>query len=962
MAQITFPAFTNMMPTVEDIQLIVDSLRQADRCRITRDGVFTPGIVNEKSDYLQAGTYSDSLKIKPFVAYTAAGNRIEVEDELDNLYAQGSIIPVTDENKKSAYLNIPVWSSSNVNASSAFVGVSSTTTPIKLADLGKGSVLHGIKVKTNAPFTKVLNDQIVEGIEVWMSIGTNSEPEKFLPPTLISDSVSDTNISAMNLLYSIDDGSNTDIIATFTCNSVNLSELNNGSVTVNLCIANLEGFDNAEIEQVNGGYELSSTSVGQWQPSTTYHIVARYHENPSNLRQLKYTTSDGTIIETNSEYTRYETSYKLFALRKTGTVIDYTTQNDIKLGEVVTGPADSSGYGHIIAININGKNTYGDDYTQYLTLPGYRMIEGINANQIGNGDVTNTQFSYLNTLTGNVQTQLGSKANLGTDNIFTGRNKFTEQIEGSIEKVNGFSANATPAPNNLLVLDENGKIPADALSESTVASIGNFYTVSSGVTEDGRSSFLKSNDENTAVIVEATAEHPLVLNYPDGSVEKLTSTETLTSIDTDGYYYLVKEQGGDFTFLPTSGGTMACIPVVGSNNSFSYFDVEGGAVSKTYGNTADSYKAFDGKLTSGTNMGYVIYKNYNGQEETSYLPSTGTTSLIIHFPSSTGTQKVTPTSFSACFRTEDYDITPKVWTLQATNVDVASALDTDWVDLVDSSSQNSSAASGTTWNKNEIKNIKISDSDAYYNFRFIFEVNEDTINNYMEGEQTDADGVKMPINCYYFQLYATNTSDSIKGNIIEGYTQPQNMSMGSYFLDISKKPYTGYKCTGNNTFTKINYVKLGFVNVTELGTVNASIICHPFCYNTFSISDENTTWANIGSVKTYTVSVAKNTPLTFDHNLGVVPNIINIKFQCLENSTNGYSAGDFVDNIYSLETINTTTNLINIKDLITASVTSITLWPGTASSTLMVKNKVTGAIESTSNNKWAAVMYCSRGW
>ena len=108
MSQTTFPAFTNMLPEVEDIQLIVDSLRTEDKNRITRDGIFTPGIVNEPSDYLSSGTSKNSLKIKPFIAYTLNGNRVEVESTWDNLYATGSIITVTEENALNNYKNIPV--------------------------------------------------------------------------------------------------------------------------------------------------------------------------------------------------------------------------------------------------------------------------------------------------------------------------------------------------------------------------------------------------------------------------------------------------------------------------------------------------------------------------------------------------------------------------------------------------------------------------------------------------------------------------------------------------------------------------------------------------------------------------------------------------------------------------------------------------------------------------------------
>jgi hypothetical protein len=150
--------------------------------------------------------------------------------------------------------------------------------------------------------------------------------------------------------------------------------LTSGGITINLCIANLSGFDNAELSYTNGGYQLNNSSIGSWQANTTYHIVARYKESLSNYRQLNYTTIDGTNISTTSEPTRVTTDYAFFALRKTGSIIDYTTNDDVKLGEVTT---DSSG--NISSIDINGFNRSGDAFTEYLTLPGYRFVENIDA-------------------------------------------------------------------------------------------------------------------------------------------------------------------------------------------------------------------------------------------------------------------------------------------------------------------------------------------------------------------------------------------------------------------------------------------------------------------------------------------------------------------------------------------------------------------------------------------------------
>lgn len=922
MSQVTFPKFTNMIPNVEDLQIIVDSFRQEDRNRITRDGIFNPGIVNKPADYLSNGTSKNSLKIKPFIAYTLNGDRIEVESTWDNLFPTGNIITVTNENNVSSYTNIPVWYSYNKNYSNLTDSALSQT--IQLSTLGKGSILHGIKLKINELFN-VTGQQ--DQPNIFVSIGTNSEPEKFLPNTLISQINSDeSDISIMNIMYCANDDVITDIVMTFSSDTVNLNTLSSGSLTINLCVANLSGFDNSALETVDGGYKLSTTSLGSWQKSTTYHIVARYIETESNPVNLSYTDSNGTAITTDPENTRVTTAYAFFALRKTGTTIDYTTSNDIKLGEVQT---DING--DIYALNINGVNPRtNENYTQYLTIPGYRYTNNIDATQIADGSVDNTKFQYLNTLTGNVQSQLNSKANLNTDNVFTGNNTFEQQIQGDIKTVNGFTAYATPTKNSLLVLDENGKIPAQAISESTVASIGNLYTVSSGVLKNGRSAFLEANSSKNGVIVKA-GETPLVLNYPDGTVEKINQDQEIDGLSADGYYYLVKELNGNFVFLPTAGGTKSCIPVVGSGNSFSY-EGELGTVYCFYENST-AYKAFDGNTTTFTNMGKVFYKNYNNIEQESYLPSGTATYLEITFP-----KAVSPTGFSACFRKNQDDITPKAWIFEGKNDS-----DEDWTQIYSVEAGNPS-----TWNIGEIKYVDTPSSGSFTKFRFIFNVNETTINNYMKGEETPASGVNLPINCYYFQMYANNTDTANKGNIVEGYVKPTGMSVGSYFLDISKKPYIGYKNTGASgeaEFVEQQFVKLGFVELIGYDTDNQILNVYPFCYNTFTLSDDDKL-------------IIKNTPITFDHNLGIVPNIINIKFKCLKEN-NGYLVGDYISEIY---TNIPDLGLRSIKDIYNLSVTSLQLNTGLATDTLKIYNKARTALVDVVDEDWSAIIYCARGW
>lgn len=938
MSQNTFPAFTNMIPTVEDIQLIVDSLRLEDQYRITKDGIFTPGIVNQKDEYLSANYITNTISIKPFVAYTANGHRIENSYELIDLYPSGSVISVSNANISQDYENIPYWRSYQIT--SGRLDTSDTIQNIELTKLGKGSILHGIKLRINAAFATESNTS-----NVWVSIGTNSQPELFLPPTLVSsintEQNFETDLSVMNLMYSIDDVNNTPIIITFTTDSDHLTDIINGAITVNLCIANLSGFDNEDIDTTTGGFELTG-QYGSWQASTTYHIVARYYEIPSNERSLNYEIENGTIITTNSEPTRYTTAVKFYALRKTGSIVDATTLDDVKIGEVLTDENSN-----ILKININGTDVNGNLYTEYLSIPGYRFTNNIDASQIGNGDVTNEKFSYLNSLTGNVQEQLNSKASLNSDNIFEGNNTFTEQISGSIDKVNGFTAYATPSSNSLLVLDENGKIPADALSESTVASIGNLYTVSSGATSNGRANFLTTSGTNS-VVLNASTSTPLVINYSDGSVEKFTSNRTISGLQSDGFYYLVKEKNGNFVFLPTSGGTKACIANARSNGQFSFIKSDSsigtGTVSKSYfSGDGTAYLACDSNITTGALMGSGTYTNTETVSDSfSGLPAGATPTILkIAFP-----EAIVATSFSACFRQNEYDLTPKFWSFEGSNDD------STYIQIATSSTD--------TWNKGQIKTVDTSHNIvAYKYYRIYTTVTTTTINNYMQGEETDADGYTMYLKCYYFQIYAKNNVTT--GNVItEGYVQPSNASIGDYFLDISKKPYSGYKCSGANTFDRQEYVKLGFVQrLTESGTTTLTV--YPFCYNTFTYSDSHTMryWNSNASPAAwaYSENVVLDRILYFDHNLGLIPNIVQVKFMCLV-ANNGYSVGDYIDNMYGSDN----SGLNSIKDSLETTVTSIKLHCGVSSKALYVKNKNTGVLATTSSNYWKVIIYCSRGW
>ena len=118
---------------------------------------------------------------------------------------------------------------------------------------------------------------------------------------------------------------------------------------------------------------------------------------------------------------------------------------------------------------------------------------------------------------------------------------------------------------------------------------------------------------------------------------------------------------------------------------------------------------------------------------------------------------------------------------------------------------------------------------------------------------------------------------------------------------------------------------------------------YPFSYNTFTLSNGD--------------SVIQNTPITFNHNLGIIPNIVDMKFICIKEN-NGYKVGETINNMYTLIP---NIGLKSLKEAIDMSVTSLKIYPSTDGNQLMVTSK-TGKIVSTAGDQWKVVIYCSRGW
>lgn len=436
MSKTTYPVFGDMLPKKQDIQLIVDSFKEEDRKRLTTDGVFNPGIVNEVDEYLRQGTNPNTLKIMPFVAYTKSGNRIEVSNIYDflTISSEGQEIIIDDTNIVEEEKDVPYWRHYQ-KVYTNFAEATTQTYKLLLTNLKPGAILQGVKLKHIQQFNGCGT--------VYVSIGTETEPLKYTPQFLISDIPTEDNIETSNILYSESSTNETPVYAHFTCTQNTLNSLISGSLDISLCIANVSNADYDD-EEVEGGIPLVNT-IGSWKPNMTYYIVARYTTQKSDLRSINI-HNDEIDIDTVPFYSRETDDFKFYALRRTGAIIDPITDNDVKLGRVVS---DSNG-DITIYVNIYNSTTKTFD-TDYLTLPGARFrdfaytdIEEYIKNKVNKtGDTMSGALTFTNgnkiTLVGantyninsaNGSEQLNILSNVGRGLIMAGTNDTLYYYDG----------------------------------------------------------------------------------------------------------------------------------------------------------------------------------------------------------------------------------------------------------------------------------------------------------------------------------------------------------------------------------------------------------------------------------------------------------------------------------------------------------------------------------------------------
>ena len=363
MSNTKYPVFSNMLPVSEDIQLIVDSLRDQLRYRLTKDLIFTAGVCSGKQEYVVKGTNENTIKILPFIGYNANGDRIQNEYVLDNLSPKNSgQIVINESNIIQNKTDTPYWRHFSLNWAN-LQNSDSNIFSYKFAELKAGSILSGIKLFLQQTYS---GESSVFTGEIYISIGIEGDLEKYYPITKVSNTASNTDIGTATLSFSENQIESTPILITFYSDTGNqLNNLISGSLIIDLLISDLSNTTGADSDDTDSGQQLGVYN-NYWQASTTYFIVARHKNKYSDNRTGFIVNDQGTTITSEPFDARVEDSVEFFALRKTGAIIDPTFDSDIKLGEVIT---DINGNFVNNRVYSNGYDNINQRYwTEYLTL------------------------------------------------------------------------------------------------------------------------------------------------------------------------------------------------------------------------------------------------------------------------------------------------------------------------------------------------------------------------------------------------------------------------------------------------------------------------------------------------------------------------------------------------------------------------------------------------------------------
>jgi len=206
----------------------------------------------------------------------------------------------------------------------------------------------------------------------------------------------------------------------------------------------------------NSNWVLVTSGGGGF--SGDYNDLTNKPTIPTNTNQLTNGAGfiDGTRTITINGNTQTLTTNRTWTLGKSDVGlgnVDNTRDLNKPISTATQTALNAKGSGTVTSLGFTNANGLTGTITNATTTPNLTLnISGLDATKIGNGNISNTEFQYLDNVTSNIQTQLNSKqASLG----FTPENIVNKGI------ANGY----TP-------LGSDGRVPLEYLPSGTQIYVG----------------------------------------------------------------------------------------------------------------------------------------------------------------------------------------------------------------------------------------------------------------------------------------------------------------------------------------------------------------------------------------------------------------------------------------------------------------------------------------------------------
>ena len=248
---------------------------------------------------------------------------------------------------------------------------------------------------------------------------------------------------------------------------------------------------------------------------------------------------------------------------------DFGSQNIVTTG-IITG--DGSGLTNIPAGPLGSSIESSEIADGTILNSDIASTAAIDATKIGDGSVNSTRFQYLNSLTGNIQSQIDSKANVANP-IFTGIMQmpggsasdpsfaFTGDTDTGIYSSGNDHLNLATAGTSRITIDDSGNVGIGVSNPNSNLDVNGTIRATDICDQTGSNCRTIADGLLMTPNLQSLSSNYSITANDRGKIFLVNSASTLTLPDASsvgsGFFLTVKQNGGNtVSILPSGGDTI----------------------------------------------------------------------------------------------------------------------------------------------------------------------------------------------------------------------------------------------------------------------------------------------------------------------------------------------------------------------------------------------------------------------